>query len=290
MHTTEAGRATGLPLLIVVIPYRNREANLAKLLPVLRAHLAPLPHRIVVAEQAGTELFNKGRLFNAAVDLHRSEDAYFCFHDVDMIPESPLCDYSLPTYPTLVAQHCSQFGYRLPYPGFFGGVTLLRKEHFIRVNGFSNEFWGWGCEDDDMMNRVRHHRLPVQRRAGRYACSWHESSVDRAAWQKNIARLCQNYGYGRDGLSSVAYTVLNTAAGSDCVRYLIDVGRPGARAWAREQQLARESVLRAIRRSRPTRLPSLASLAAKRSGRIVAADQANHHKPTRDVRWRSRPT
>lgn len=38
----------------------------------------------------------------------------------------------------------------LPYEDIFGGVSALTKEQFINVNGFSNEFWGWGGEDDDM--------------------------------------------------------------------------------------------------------------------------------------------
>lgn len=39
---------------------------------------------------------------------------------------------------------------RLPYKDIFGGVSALTKDQFIKVNGFSNEFWGWGGEDDDM--------------------------------------------------------------------------------------------------------------------------------------------
>ena len=42
---------------------------------------------------------------------------------------------------------------RLPYAAIFGGVAALKKEHFQLVNGFSNQFFGWGGEDDDLYNR-----------------------------------------------------------------------------------------------------------------------------------------
>ena len=43
--------------------------------------------------------------------------------------------------------------YRLAYPELVGGVLNMRTEHFQRVNGYSNLYWGWGAEDDDMAYR-----------------------------------------------------------------------------------------------------------------------------------------
>lgn len=52
---------------------------------------------------------------------------------------------------------------RLPYPAIFGGVSAISREHFQLLNGFSNSFWGWGGEDDDMSNRIRYHNLYISR-------------------------------------------------------------------------------------------------------------------------------
>lgn len=42
------------------------------------------------------------------------------------------------------------FFYRLPYHKLVGGVFNIRPDHFFLVNGYSNLYWGWGGEDDDM--------------------------------------------------------------------------------------------------------------------------------------------
>ena len=49
--------------------------------------------------------------------------------------------------------YCGEYIYRLPYTDIFGGITALTKEQFESLNGFSNSFWGWGGEDDEMASR-----------------------------------------------------------------------------------------------------------------------------------------
>jgi len=43
--------------------------------------------------------------------------------------------------------------YRVYYSTIFGGVTAFTKDQFMSVNGFSNKYYGWGGEDDDMYGR-----------------------------------------------------------------------------------------------------------------------------------------
>jgi predicted glycosyltransferase involved in capsule biosynthesis len=42
---------------------------------------------------------------------------------------------------------------RLLYEAFVGGATIFTEEQFRRANGYSNDFWGWGGEDDDFYSR-----------------------------------------------------------------------------------------------------------------------------------------
>ena len=37
---------------------------------------------------------------------------------------------------------------------YFGGVTIFPIDAFKKVNGYSNEYWGWGFEDDDLLLRL----------------------------------------------------------------------------------------------------------------------------------------
>ena len=56
-------------------------------------------------------------------------------------------------------------------------MTALTKEQFEDVNGFSNGFYGWGGEDDDLFHRVTKKGYSVFRypgNIGRYSMLKHD--------------------------------------------------------------------------------------------------------------------
>ena len=55
----------------------------------------------------------------------------------------------------------SSCDYDIPYDTYFGGVTLFPKEDFELINGYSNQYWGWGFEDDDLFWRCLDAGLPT---------------------------------------------------------------------------------------------------------------------------------
>ncbi|CAF1035782.1 unnamed protein product, partial [Brachionus calyciflorus] len=40
------------------------------------------------------------------------------------------------------------------YELLVGGVLSLRPDKYEKINGFSNEYWNWGAEDDDLAFRM----------------------------------------------------------------------------------------------------------------------------------------
>jgi hypothetical protein len=225
--------------LIIIVPYRDRAENLKKFAPAMHAHLKDINHQIIVVEQAGEELFNRGKLFNVGFDLFKNEDAYFCFHDVDLLPESTACDYSSPPMPTHMALYLPQCGCEF-YPKHFGGVVLFNKADFTRVNGYSNEYWGWDGEDDDLLLRIKlSWQIPWATRPGRYRSLEHikpseyytvHEEIKRASnpnYHRNLARLGNfkqlAYDPKSEGLNSLNYRVIDQSFCDGYVKFTVSI-------------------------------------------------------------------
>jgi len=151
----------------VIVPYRDRSDHLRTLLFNLHSLLPrqQLDYGIYVVEQHGDEPFNRAMLFNvgAAEALKQYDYQCFVFHDVDLMPEDDRNIYSCPVQPRHMSVAIDTFMYQLPYDGIFGGVSAMKLEHFRQVNGFSNKYWGWGGEDDDMGDRLVSKKLYISR-------------------------------------------------------------------------------------------------------------------------------
>ena len=196
--------------LAIIVPYRDREENLKSFIPHMKycMETPDFDYEIVVVEQLGNETFNKGKLMNIGFEWLKDKCTHFCFHDVDLIAINP--NYSMNiTSPTHISMFCSQFDYEMPYHECFGGVVMFTKDDFIKVNGYSNKYFGWGCEDDDMFARCVKQNLKISRKGGRYL-SLHHKRLENTEWYgKNAKRLDDMRIYGQnyltDGLNSLEY-------------------------------------------------------------------------------------
>jgi len=90
--------------LAIVIPYRDREQHLSRLIPHVvtffeRDRLArAIPYEIHIAEQAPGRSFNRGAIKNAGFAIAHANADYVVFHDVDYLPI--WADYSRVHEPT----------------------------------------------------------------------------------------------------------------------------------------------------------------------------------------------
>ncbi|XP_052810593.1 beta-1,4-N-acetylgalactosaminyltransferase bre-4-like isoform X3 [Mya arenaria] len=197
----------------IVIPYRDREIHLKIFLNNIHPFLQrqQLDYGIYIVEMAANTTFNRALLMNIGYMEALREYDYDCFifHDVDLIPEDDRNLYTCQHSPRHMSVAIDTFDYKLPYPQLFGGVTALSREHFRLVNGFSNLYFGWGGEDDDMYRRVLLAGLTVTRytpSVARYKMLVHakdKENDDRFNILKSVRarRLV-------DGLSSLKYRVL----------------------------------------------------------------------------------
>ncbi|XP_067298117.1 beta-1,4-galactosyltransferase 1 isoform X1 [Pseudorasbora parva] len=143
----------------LIIPFRNRDEHLKHWLHYLHPILQrqQLDYGIYIIEQVGEDTFNRAKLLNVGYVEALKEYDYDCFifSDVDIIPMDDRNTYKCSSQPRHLSVSMDKFGFRLPYSQYFGGVSAMSKQQFEKINGFPNNYWGWGGEDDDIFNRCR---------------------------------------------------------------------------------------------------------------------------------------
>ncbi|XP_071440193.1 beta-1,4-N-acetylgalactosaminyltransferase bre-4-like [Hetaerina americana] len=151
----------------IIIPYRDRETQLNIFLSYMHPYLQAqmLEYRIVVVQQTSLHPFNRAKLFNIGFIETIKIFPYPCFifHDVDLIPQNQNNIYACTHQPRHMSSSLNTFRYNLPYKDLFGGAVAILKHQFEDINGFSNSFFGWGGEDDDLKNRISNKGLQVYR-------------------------------------------------------------------------------------------------------------------------------
>ena len=150
------------------------------------------------------EVTDEGRLWD-------SFDCYI-FHDVDMLPENDYNIYTCTNTPRHVGAYVDKFSYNLLYVKIFGGVTAFTENQFKKVNGFSNEFYGYGGEDDDMRNRIESRNMSVVRFpqcVAKYTMISHNKDKGNPYnINSDIAWQTRTSVYDANGLNNVKYSVV----------------------------------------------------------------------------------
>ncbi|XP_032666740.1 beta-1,4-N-acetylgalactosaminyltransferase bre-4 [Odontomachus brunneus] len=198
----------------IIIPFRDRLQHLQALLYNLHPILLrqQIDYQIFVIEQEGSGPFNRAMLMNVGYVEALKEKTFDCFifHDVDLLPEDDRNLYTCPEQPRHMSVAVDKFKYRLPYADLFGGVSAMSREHFQLVNGFSNVFWGWGGEDDDMANRIKAHGLHISRypaNVARYKMLLHKK--EKANPKRYEFLKTGKKRFSTDGLANLQYELID---------------------------------------------------------------------------------
>uniref|UniRef100_A0A183BLY4 Beta-1,4-galactosyltransferase 7 n=1 Tax=Globodera pallida TaxID=36090 RepID=A0A183BLY4_GLOPA len=145
--------------LCVTIPYRDRWKELQEMLPLLHKFLSSqgIKAMYIIVNQSDIFRFNRASLVNiGALEAERVGCDYMAIHDVDIVPLNVNLSYH---YPEGHIMHTAAGKYhpikRYDYKNFIGSVLIITLADFKKVNGMSNDFWGWGLEDDDFYLRLK---------------------------------------------------------------------------------------------------------------------------------------
>uniref|UniRef100_A0A914WD67 Beta-1,4-N-acetylgalactosaminyltransferase n=1 Tax=Plectus sambesii TaxID=2011161 RepID=A0A914WD67_9BILA len=232
----------------VIVPFRDRQSHLSRLLdflvPLLKRQM--LDFRFIVTEQYGNDLFNKGRIMNAAFEVaQRLGVNCVIFHDVDMFPQNDRNPYGCPDSPRHIGAFVSNLGYQLWYDYIVGGALAIRMEHYIAVNGYSNMYWAWGGEDDDMGKRIFALNFTIERPhpiEGRFTMLKHVKRKRTAP--KLIYKLLDSAGtrWPYDGLNETGlWKIVKITRRPLYYHMYVDVGQP-PEAWRIDGDLPETTV------------------------------------------------
>lgn len=120
--------------------------------------------KIYIIEQSDDgESFNIGKLKNIGFEIAKNEDKYdnYIFSDIDTIPDYDLMNYMCTKYkyPVSLAARGTRYetknivNNKIVIP-FLGAMVQFTEKLFTKINGYPNNFWGWGGEDSALFNRL----------------------------------------------------------------------------------------------------------------------------------------
>lgn len=171
----------------IIVPFRDvdgsRTKQLEKFQNYMAAYLRDYDYKIYVIEQsADGKKFNRGKLLNIGFTLSAASataDFVCIFHDVDLLPSSHLLEwYVKPSAPDTSVHIAGVWKRYNSNPKYFGGITTFGTELFKKINGYPNNFWGWGGEDDELYLRMQEVGAKIIRPKTGYIIDMENMSLD----------------------------------------------------------------------------------------------------------------
>jgi len=220
-------RGTGVHYrnIVFIFPYRDRIQHFKKQTQHLRRITRPDWNvTVFVIHQGDNDSFRRAWLLNIGIYEAMQlfpDDTCVVTHDIDMLASKEV-DYGWCEKPTQPCSELKCHGNSVPYNSYSGGVIQASLSHWKKINGYTNEAYGWGGEDDDLFHRFRLNNFisgsSVRRPAkgnGKCDCLHDKDHTKRArhpTMYNHIVKKIQRMSRGStewktDGLNSVSYSV-----------------------------------------------------------------------------------
>ena len=211
----------------------------------LRHYFPQMDFSLWIIEQDNEEPFNRGWLANVGLQnimTKHPDTECIIAHDVNMFPELSLgsssrgsvvpynqCDAPVQLALELELELENFDVSRVPYPQSAGGITSMNVTAWRNINGFSNDYIGWGGgEYDDLYERLRINNYLVPNTKGHavfraispdeehYYGTRQKDPVEDARTLKMHAEMRSNSTRWKvDGLADLHYKVTNYETTAD---------------------------------------------------------------------------
>ncbi len=207
----------------IIFPYRenpdqNRSLQLSSMLDYYREKNIPNIDLYVI-EQNNSKPFNRGTLLNIGHDILKKTGKNYnneVHHDIDMFPDDNMIKYFFNNDVTAIRKNKYQ-------NEFVGGILMIPLNIFEKINGYTNNMWGWGYEDTNLASRLYNNNIKVYNpKSGKINELNHKRS-NRSYMNKN--KLINDYeilnGF-ESGLSDLNYTINSAEVINNVNFYKVD--------------------------------------------------------------------
>ena len=185
----------------IIVPERNRLEHLQKFINWINKLNKLSNHNfdIYIINQNNFDKFNRGILLNIGYYIAKKNKLYqrYILHDVDSYPDQDLFNLYFSNLDKNIHFASPHLGYKYNFENFLGGVFGIKPDDFEKINGFPNNFFGWGGEDDSFYNRLAINNIKVYRPSkGKYYLEEHDKPKPNELnkkKQKNILFDLQNW-------------------------------------------------------------------------------------------------
>ena len=164
-----------------LIPNRGGK-DLEKTIKNIHDIYSDLNKEIIVIQQEDNLPFMRGQLYNIGVKFSTGDYIALTDNDIYHFRKLPLFDiYNAYKKPIIGFKWISQVNYNNGHPKIvknqlmlngMGAFNFMAKSDFMKVNGFSNLYIGWGNEDWEFMKRFNNDYVRVPQNLGHLMHPW----------------------------------------------------------------------------------------------------------------------